>query len=400
MANETITAPKGFVAAGLYCGVKQSGNPDLALLYCPTGAKAAAVFTTNAIQAAPVTLCKQHIQNQPIYAAVINSGNANACTGAKGLMTAKVMCTKVAKELEIDADHVLVASTGIIGQHLPITKINSGITEAAQSLSDSQAAGNNFAKAIMTTDTRAKQAAQTVDVYGKTVTIAGTAKGAGMIGPNMATTICVITTDIAIGKPLLGKALKNAIGLSLNRLTVDGHQSTNDTAMILASGLAGNKTIKKQDSGYRRFVRALNDLCSNLARQMALDAEGATRMFKVIVKGAAKKADALRAARAVADYDLVKCAVHGSDPNWGRIICAVGSSGVKLDPAKLCCKIGDTFVFRNGRPTNFNPKELSRIISRKEHTITVDLNLGKYQDFCYGCDLSREYVHINADYHT
>ena len=400
MANETITAPKGFTAAGLHCGVKQSGKPDLALVYCPTGAKAAAVFTTNAIEAAPVTLCRKHTQSNPIYAAIVNSGNANACTGTKGIMAAQVMCAKVAKELNIVPESVLLASTGIIGKQLPITKINAGITHAVKLLSDSQLAGNNFAKAIMTTDTRAKQVMRTVDIYGKTITIAATAKGAGMIGPNMATTISIITTDIAISKPLLGKALKNAIGLSLNRLTVDGHQSTNDTAMILASGLAENKTIKKQDSGYRRFLRALNDVCGNLARQMALDAEGATRMFRVEVKGAAKKDDALKAARAVADYDLVKCAVHGGDPNWGRIICAVGSSGVKLDPSRLSCKIGDIFVFRNGKPTNFNTKEVSRTIRQKEHTMTVDLGVGKYQDFCYGCDLSRDYVTINADYHT
>jgi glutamate N-acetyltransferase/amino-acid N-acetyltransferase len=221
-----------------------------------------------------------------------------------------------------------------------------------------------------------------------------------MIGPNMATTICVITTDINISKPLLGKALKNAIGLSLNRLTVDGHQSTNDTAMILASGLAGNKSIKKQDSGYRRFARVLADLCADLAKQMALDAEGATRMFKVEVKGAAKKEDALKAARAVADYDLVKCAIHGGDPNWGRIICAVGSCGIKLDPAKLSCKIGDIFVFRNGKPADFNAKDVSAIICKKEHTISIDLGIGKYSDFCFGCDLSKDYVTINADYHT
>lgn len=400
MANKTITAPKGFLAAGLHCGIKASGNPDLALVYCPTGAKTAAVFTTNAIQSAAVTVCRKHIATSPIYAAIINSGNANACTGAKGLAAAKVMCSKVGKELEIDAGQCLIASTGIIGQQLPITKITSGITRAVQTLSDSQTAGLSFAKAIMTTDTRPKQAVETVDIYGNTVTIAGTAKGAGMIGPNMATTICMVTTDAAISKPLLGKAFKSAIGVSLNRLTVDGHQSTNDTAIIMASALAENKTIKKQESGYRRFCRALTDVCNDLARQMALDAEGATRMFTVEIKGAAKKEDAFKAARAVADYDLVKCAVHGADPNWGRIICAVGSCGVKLDPDKLSCKIGDVFVFRNGKPTNFDPKTVSAIISRKEHTMTVDLGIGKYQDFCYGCDLSRDYITINADYHT
>lgn len=400
MANKTITAPKGFTAAGLRCGIKKSGKLDLALIYCPTGAKVAAVFTTNAIQAAPVTVCKVHVQSNPIYAAIINSGNANACTGKKGLAAAKIMCGKVAKELQIDAEKVLIASTGIIGHQLPITKITTGIASAAESLSDSQEAGLNFAKAIMTTDTRAKQVAQTIDIQGHTITIAATAKGAGMIGPNMATTICIVTTDAAISRPLLGKAFKNAIGISLNRLTVDGHQSTNDTAMILASGLAGNKTITKQDAAYGRFCQALSGVCSDLAKQMALDAEGATRMFKVVIEGAAKKEDAFKAARAVANYDLVKCAVHGSDPNWGRIVCAVGSSGVKLDPAKLSCKIGDIFVFRNGKPTNFDAKQVSLVISKKEHTITVDLNVGKYHDFCYGCDLSREYVHINADYHT
>jgi len=400
MPNRTITVPKGFIAAGLHCGVKQSGKPDLALLYCPGGAKAAAVFTTNAIQAAPVTLCREHAQNNPVYAVVINSGNANACTGKKGLAAAKVMCGKVGKELQIDAEKVLVASTGIIGHQLPITKITAGITTAAESLSNSQTAGQNFAKAIMTTDTRAKQAAEIIDIAGKTITLAATAKGAGMIGPNMATTICVVTTDVAISKPLLNKAFKNAIGVSLNRLTVDGHQSTNDTAILLASGLAENKTIKKQDAAYRRFAAALTNVCTDLAKQMVLDAEGATRMFKVVVKGAAKKEDALKAARAVADYDLVKCAVHGADPNWGRIVAAVGSCGVTLDCAMLCVKIGDIFVFRNGKPTNFDAKQVSRIIAKKEHTITVNLNAGKYQDFCYGCDLSREYVHINADYHT
>ena len=400
MPNKTITAPEGFVAAGLYCGVKQSGKPDLALLYCPTGAKAAAVFTTNAIEAAPVTLCREHIQSNPVYAAVINSGNANACTGKKGLAAAKIMCDKVAKELQIDAEKVLVASTGIIGRQLPITKITAGISAAAESLGDSQTAGLNFAKAMMTTDTRAKQATETIDIGGKTITIAATAKGAGMIGPNMATTICVVTTDAAISRPLLSKAFKNAIGLSLNRLTIDGHQSTNDTAMILASGLAENKIIKKQEAAYQRFTEALSDVCNDLAKQMALDAEGATRMFKVIVKGAVRKTDALKIARAIADYDLVKCAVHGADPNWGRIVVAVGSCGVTLDPAMLCVKIGDVFVFRNGKPTRFDPKQVSRIIAKKEHTITVNLNVGKHHDFCYGCDLSREYVHINADYHT
>ena len=400
MAGQSITSPKGFSAAGLYCGIKKSGKPDLALLYCPTGAKAAAVFTTNKIVSAAVDICREHIKSSRIYAAVVNSGNANTCTGAKGLAAAKVMCKKVAKELAVEPEQVLIASTGIIGQQLPITKILVGIAQASTILSEADTGGMNFSKAIMTTDTKSKNASRTVSILGTEVTISGTAKGAGMVGPNMATTICVITTDAAIGKPLLGKALKAAIGKSLNRLTVDGHQSTNDTAMILASGKAENRPIKKQDAAFRRFTRTLTEICSDLAMQMALDAEGATRMFKVEIKNAATKDEAIRAARAVADYDLVKCAVHGGDPNWGRIICAVGSCGVKLNPDKLTCKIGDITVFRGGRPVKFSTTEASRVIRQKQHTITVDLGIGKFSDFCYGCDLSHKYVTINADYHT
>jgi len=216
----------------------------------------------------------------------------------------------------------------------------------------------------------------------------------------MATTLCFITTDIKITKPLLAGALKEAIGDSLNKLTVDGHQSTNDTAIILTSAMADNPAITYQCPRYKKFAKALSNLCTDLARQMALDAEGATKMFTVIVKGAATKTDAYKSARAVANYDLVKCAVHGSDPNWGRIICAVGSADVKLNPDKLSCKIGKITVFRNGQPAVFNTAAVSRIISKKEHTITIDLGSGKYTDFCYGCDLSREYIEINADYHT
>jgi glutamate N-acetyltransferase/amino-acid N-acetyltransferase len=221
-----------------------------------------------------------------------------------------------------------------------------------------------------------------------------------MIAPNMATTLCFVTTDAAISKSLLSKALKRAIGNSLNRLTVDGHQSTNDTAIILASGLAGNRPIVSRCPRYKRFANALAEVCDDLARQMALDAEGATRMFKVVVKGAATKADAAKACKAVANYPLVKCAVNGGDPNWGRIICAVGSASVKLNPNKLSCKLGPITVFKNGTPKKFDAKKASKVISQTEHTITVDLGAGIADDFCYGCDLSAEYVRINADYHT
>ncbi len=252
----------------------------------------------------------------------------------------------------------------------------------------------------MTTDTKPKQAVRRLEISGAEVTIAGAVKGAGMIAPNMATTLLFITTDAAINKSLLGRALKRAVDNSLNKLTVDGHQSTNDTAIILASGLAGNRPIVSQCPRYKRFAKTLGQLCDDLAKQMALDAEGATRMFKVVVKGAATKADAAKACRAIADYPLVKCAVHGGDPNWGRIICAVGSAGIKLNPNKLSCRLGDITVFTKGAPRKFDVKRASKVVSQTEHTITVDLGTGKASDFCYGCDLSTEYVRINAHYHT
>jgi len=397
MPNKTITAPKGFLAAGLSCGIKVSGKSDVGLLVCPGGATGAAVFTTNR---AAVQVCREHVRSRKVYAVAVNSGNANACTGKKGLANAAKMCAAAARHVGARPEQVLVASTGIIGEQLPVEKATDGIAKAAARLSDSPKAGLDFAKAIMTTDTRPKQAVRRLRISGRDVTIAGAVKGAGMIGPNMATTLLFLTTDAAITKPLLAAALKEAVGNSLNKLTVDGHQSTNDTAILLASALAGNRPITSRCPRYRKFAGALLDLCTDLARQMALDAEGATRMFKVVVQGAASQADAAQAARAVADYPLVKCAVHGGDPNWGRIICAVGSAGVRLDPARLSCKLDNLYVFRNGSPAKFDEKKATRIVSQREHTITVNLGAGRAGDFCYGCDLTAEYVRINAEYHT
>lgn len=400
MANNTITSPRGFLAAGLHCGIKKSDNADLGLIVCPTGAKAAAVFTTNKITSAAVQITKKHIKSTEISAVVVNSGNANACTSQAGIKNAIKMCAETAKQIEVDPHQVLVASTGIIGKQLPIAKITKGISKAAAKLSASAKAGADFAKAIMTTDPKPKQAVRRIEISGRKGTIAGAVKGSGMIAPNMATTLCFITTDIAITKPLLAKALKTAIDNSLNKLTIDSHQSTNDTAIILSSYLAGNRPIQSQCPRYKKFAKILAELCDDLTRQMAADAEGATRIFKVVVNGAATKADAAKAARAIADYPLVKCAVHGSDPNWGRIICAVGSAGVKLNLNRLSCKLGDITVFKNGAPKKFDTKKAGKIISQPAHTITVNLGAGKMDDFCYGCDLSAEYVRINADYHT
>ncbi|MHC4756992.1 MAG: bifunctional glutamate N-acetyltransferase/amino-acid acetyltransferase ArgJ [Planctomycetota bacterium] len=359
MENNTITAAKGFLAAGVSCGIKKSGKKDLGLIVCPSGATAAGVFTTNKIVSAAVTTSKKHIASGKIYGVVVNAGNANACTGQQGIKNAIKMCVETAGQIEEKAESILLASTGIIGVQMPMKNVTSGISKAADKLAATASGGLDFAKAIMTTDTRVKQAVRQVEISGKTVTMGGTAKGAGMIGPNMATTLSFITTDIAITKPLLSKALKAAIGNSLNKLTVDIHQSTNDTSIILASGVAGNRPITSQCPRYKRFAKALMELCDDLARQMALDGEGATRMFKVVVEGAASKADAVKAARAVADSPLVKCAVHGADPNWGRIICAVGSCGVKLKENRLSCKIGSVRVFRNGKPVKFDAKKVS-----------------------------------------
>lgn len=400
MKNNTITSPKGFLAAGVSCGLKQSGKKDIAILACPSSATAAAVFTTNKVVSAAVTVCKKHIKTAKIEAIIANAGIANACTGKLGIKNAENMCETAAQLLKSKPNEVLVASTGIIGHQLPMNKITNGIIRACAQLSASQKAGNDFAQAIMTTDACCKQSFATVSIGGKKITIAGTAKGAGMIAPNMATTLCFITTDISISKQLLQKALSEAIGNSLNKLTVDGHQSTNDAAIILASGLAENKQITKPDSQFKKFAAALSGLTKNLAKQMALDAEGATKMFTVVVQGAVSKNDAAKAARAVANYDLLKCAIHGNDPNWGRIICAVGDCGVKLNLNKLFCSIGNIIVFKNGQPAKFDAKKASKIISQKEHVITINLGAGNYSDFCFGCDLSAEYVRINADYHT
>ncbi|MBN2456409.1 MAG: bifunctional glutamate N-acetyltransferase/amino-acid acetyltransferase ArgJ [Sedimentisphaerales bacterium] len=400
MANDNITAPRGFLASGVSCGIKKSGKFDLGLLVCPTGANAAAVFTTNKIVSSAVQISRKHIKSRTTSAVIANSGNANACTGRLGLNNAVKMCVETAAHIETNPHKVLVASTGIIGKQLPIDKITKGISKAITKLSASGSAGLDFAKAIMTTDTRPKQAIGQIEISGEKITIAGAVKGAGMIAPNMATTLCFITTDAAISRPLLKSALKTSIGNSLNKLTVDGHQSTNDTAIILASGLAGNRLIVSRCPRFRKFEKMLTEFCDDLARQMALDAEGATRMFKVVVTGAATKSDARKAARAIADYPLVKCAVNGSDPNWGRIICAVGDCGAKLKPEELSCKIGNITVFKNGNPVRFDVKKAGRIISQTQHTITIDLAAGRQSDFCYGCDLSTGYIKINAGYHT
>lgn len=400
MANRSITAVQGFLASGVSCDIKASGKLDMGMIVCPEGATASAVFTTNQVFAAPVHISRQHVKNRLIKGVVVNSGNANACTGKRGLAHANTMCQEAARRIQAEPHQVLVASTGIIGEPLPMSKVRAGIHAAADQLGHTGACGHRFARAIMTTDTKPKQTIRSLDISNCRVNLAGTVKGAGMIGPNMATTLCFITTDLPIDKPLLQRSLQTAIGESLNRLTVDGHQSTNDTAVLLSSGKVDCRPVTRPCPRFARFQSALVDLCDDLAQQMALDAEGATRMFKVVVTGAASRAEAARAARAIADYPLVKCAVHGGDPNWGRIVCAAGSIQVKMNPNKLSCKLDDLTVFRDGTPCAFDRTRASRIVTQAQHMIAVDLGVGRGTDWCYGVDLSRSYVRINADYHT
>ncbi|OXU15296.1 bifunctional glutamate N-acetyltransferase/amino-acid acetyltransferase ArgJ [Sedimentisphaera salicampi] len=401
MKKQGLTAPAGFLASGVQAGIKDLGSKDLGMISCPQGAKAAGVFTTNAVVSAAVEVCRENLACAKCFGVVVNSGVANACTGKKGLSDARSMCREAGKALKADQGAMLVASTGVIGRKLPMDKVRSGIRACADLLSDSQEAARDFAEAILTTDTVSKQHTETVRISGKEVTIAGAIKGAGMIAPNMATTLCFLTADAAISKRLLQKALREAAGESLNKLTVDGHQSTNDTALLLSSGKAGNAPISRAKSpDYKKFYETLLSVCRNLTRQMALDAEGATKIFKVEVSGAVSKKDARKAARAVADYDLVKCAINGSDPNWGRIICAIGSCGAKVNVDNITCRLGRLTVFRSGRPVKFDKKRAEEIVSQKEHTILIDLGAGSGSDFCWGCDLSKKYVEINADYHT
>jgi glutamate N-acetyltransferase/amino-acid N-acetyltransferase len=400
MANETLTGVKGFKVAALKAGIKASGNLDLGLIVVDGPCTAAALFSTNKIVSPTITVSKAHIKSGKARAVFINAGNANSCTGQRGLRDVHRICDQIAKSLNIKKEDVLVCSTGIIGQFLPMNKVQAGIKKGLSQLKPSAKAGRDLAKAILTTDTKPKSAFRQIRLNGKTVTLSGITKGSGMIAPNMATMLAFITTDIAISAPLLKRAIKETTNQTFNKLNIDRHNSTNDTALVLASGLAGNKTVSTQDASYQKFANALHDLCDDLTQQMALDAEGATCAITVKVTGAATAKDADQAVRAIVDSPLVRSAFHGADPNWGRIISAVGFSGAKFKAEKLSCKITDVFVYKNARPAKFNAANLSKKMKAKQWTVEVNLATGKHQDFCYTCDLSEEYITINADYHT
>ena len=398
-----LLSPAGFVANGVYAGIKSKKSPDVGLLFAVNGpASAAAVFTTNQVCAAPVTVGRMHIKSGTLRGVVVNSGNANACTGQQGLSDAIRMCQLAAMVPGCKPREILPSSTGIIGHLMPMNKVEKGIELAAQDLGDSADHADAFARAIMTTDLKKKTAEARFKIDGKTVILAGVCKGSGMIGPRMAvphaTMLAYLTTDAQIDSTLLSKLLGSASDQSFNCVTVDDHTSTNDTAVLLASGLSGAKIAR--GSALQKFADALNEVCQSLAYQIAQDGEGATKVVYIEVKNAANLVDANIMARAIANSNLVKCAMHGNDPNWGRIVSAAGLTTAKFNPEKTSLKLAGTTVFTKGRPATFNAAKVSKAMNAAEVQIILDCGVGKSSAKCWTCDLSRDYIRINADYHT
>lgn len=392
-----VTAPQGFTAAGAAAGLK-NGKKDVALIYSDREVSAAAVFTTNQVKAAPLQLTMQNIKSGRARAVVVNSGNANACNGPQGMDDARAMALKVNELLNVPLEQVLVGSTGVIGQPMPMDKVLWGIERAVRELS--LGGGSDAATAILTTDTFAKEAVVTVDLGGVRVTVGGMAKGSGMIHPNMATMLGFITTDVAIEAKWLKKALVFAVERTFNMISVDGDTSTNDMVLALANGAAGNPVIDGEGAEYDAFCEALEKVCRELAMAVARDGEGATKLLEVQVHGARTDNDARLAARAVVSSSLVKTAVFGNDANWGRVICAAGYSGADFDPASVNIFIGDVQVATNGIALPFSEELASEVLSKDHVVIVVDFNKGTHQATAWGCDLSYEYVRINGSYRT
>lgn len=410
MSELHLLSPKGFKAAGVKAGIKASGKRDVALLVADRPATAAALFTTNRVFAAPVAVGRENVDGGSLRAIVINSGNANACTGKQGMKDARAMCRIAGEALDDDASLILPSSTGIIGHLLPMPKVESGIRDCATKLGDSREHAEQFMEAILTTDLVRKEAAATVKIGRQTVTIAGVCKGSGMIGPRLApepggkmkglhaTMLAYLTTDAKISAPALRKLLLPSANRSFNSVTVDDHTSTNDTLAILASGASG-VAINAMPLA-RKFAEALDEVCVSLAKQIAADGEGATKMVTVVVHGAATSADANNMARAIANSPLLKCALNGNDPNWGRIVSAAGMSGATFDPDRAELTLQGTKVFRRGTPLPFDAEAVSKSMDAKTLDITLSCNAGEGHATIYTCDFSKEYVAINADYHT
>ncbi len=402
----SITQPQGFRAAGGTCGIKPSGKPDLTLIVSDVPCAAAAVFTTNKIKGAPVLVSQKHVRNGKARAIVCNSGTSNVATGEQGVRDAQAMCAATAEALGLKhpgAGEVLVASTGVIGHRLPMGKVLPGIAALATKLASGKAADTAAADAILTTDLVRKTALRKFKLGGKPVTIGGICKGSGMIAPNMATMLAFITTDAAITPDMLKTALRYSVSQTFNRVSVDSDKSTSDSVMVLANGLAGHRLIDAPGKAFNAFTEALSDLCADLCEQLIWDGEGVTRIMRVGVTGAASEKDADRVGRAVVDSPLVKTALHGADPNWGRIAMAAGKSGAKVRQPTLSIRIAGMPIYTNGQPTKLGlapTAQLAKAMAAKEVRIEVDLGLGDASAEWLGCDLSREYIRINADYTT
>jgi len=393
-----ITAPLGFRAAGMYCGIRKI-KKDIAMIVSDVPAIVAGVFTLNKTQAAPVLVDKIQLKRSSVCSSiVVNSGNANACTGERGLNDAWEMVRATSVALNIPETQVMISSTGVIGQYMPMDKVSPAISELAAKVSKS---GNaDTAEAIMTTDTFPKEAAVKFTLLGRTVTIGGVAKGSGMIAPNMATMLAFVTTDIALDQALLTKALRGANNRSFNRITVDGDMSTNDMVLVLANGMARNAPIVDNSEEYQLFAAALEYVLIKLAKMIAKDGEGATKLIEIMVKGAKSEEEAAQAARAVANSNLVKTAIHGADANWGRILAAVGYSGIDFNPDEVEIAFGDLPVLRRNYEIVLDEDKAKDLLLKDNVMIVINLNQGSQFARFWTCDLTKEYVHINASYRS
>ncbi len=394
-----VTAPQGFEAAGIHCGIKKPGILDLALLVSTVPGPIAGVFTRNRVVAAPVILDRRHLRQHRGRAIVVNSGNANACTGAQGLKAAEAMAAAVAQGLAIPVTHVFVGSTGVIGRVLPIDRVKEGIPTLIAKLS--RTGGRQSAQAILTTDLRPKTVVVQARIGGKVVTIGGMAKGSGMIHPNMATMLGYLTTDAAIAPAALQRALKSAVDQSFNCITVDGDTSTNDTVLCLANGLAKNATIQSGTTHYRQFEELLTQASQALALSICRDGEGVTKVVKIAVGGAKTMAAAKRVASTIATSNLVKTALFGEDANWGRVMGAIGRSGVPINPDKLTVCFDKVVMVKRGMGTGLAAeRKIAQVFKKKEFTISVDLGQGRASAHMWTTDLSYDYVRINASYRS
>lgn len=400
-----VTAAKGFWAAGVEAGVKYKNRRDMALIFSTEPCVAAGTFTTNVVKAAPVLWDKKIVETSPYaQAVVVNSGIANACTGKQGWECCEMESKCAGERLGIPTESVLVASTGVIGMQLPMDRILEGIKKLTDAKADSLEAGLEAAKAIMTTDTVEKQIAVSFEIGGKTVTLGGMCKGSGMIHPNMCTMLAFLTTDLKISRQMLQKALSEAVVDSFNMISVDGDTSTNDTLLVLANGLAGNEEIASEGEAYDIFCEALRFVTTCMAKKLAGDGEGATALFEARVVGAATKEDARTLAKSVISSSLSKAAIFGHDANFGRFLCALGYSGVRFDPENVDLYFQGggqkIHIYGKGTACDYSEEEATKILSAPEVTILADMHMGDEAATAWGCDLSYEYVKINADYRS